>query len=50
LEKCNIFTFGMLMLEVSTLLPSSECYDLEGYQIYHKVLKERILMIGEYYG
>ena len=50
LEKCNIFTFGMLMLEVTTLLPSSECYDLEGYQIYHEVLKERIMMIGEYYG
>ena len=23
LEKCNVFTFGMVMLEVATLLPSS---------------------------
>lgn len=22
LEKCNVFTFGMVMLEVATLLPS----------------------------
>lgn len=50
LEKCNVFTFGMVMLEVTTLLPSIECYDMENYQIFDPVLKERVLMVSEYYG
>ena len=40
----------MVLLEVATLLPSSECYDLESYQILDTVLRERILLVGEYYG
>lgn len=50
LEKCNVFTFGMVMLEVATLLPSQDCYDLENYQIFDPVLKERVMMVSEYYG
>lgn len=40
----------MVLLEVTTLLPSSDCYDLEGYQILDVVLRERILLVEEYYG
>lgn len=50
LEKCNVFTFGMIMLEVTTLMSSHECYDLENYQIFDPMLKERILMVSECYG
>jgi hypothetical protein len=50
LEKCNVFTLGMVMLEVTTLLPSGECYDLENYQILDGVLRERVQLVEEYYG
>ena len=32
-EKSNVFTLGMIFLEVATLLGSCECYDVENYDI-----------------
>lgn len=50
LEKSNVFTLGMVLLEVATLLPSTDCYDSENYDILDSVINERIILVEEYYG
>jgi serine/threonine protein kinase len=50
LEKSNVFTFGMVLLEVCTLLPSEECYDSENYDILDAVINERVMLVEDYYG
>jgi hypothetical protein len=49
-EKSNVFTFGMILLEVCTLLPSEECYDSESYDILDSIINERVILVEEYYG
>ena len=38
LEVANVFTLGMILLEVTTLLPSSECYDPVNFDILDDVV------------
>jgi hypothetical protein len=45
LEKSNVFTLGMVLLEVCTLLPSEECYDSENYDILDSMINERVLLV-----
>jgi hypothetical protein len=33
LEKSNVFSLGMMLLEAVTLLPSAECYDPSNFDI-----------------
>lgn len=39
IEKSNVFSFGMILLEATTLRPSSECYDQENYDILDEVIR-----------
>lgn len=48
-HRSNIFTLGMIMLEVATLRPSSDCYESGTLDILDKVVKERLAMVGELY-
>jgi hypothetical protein len=53
MSKSDIFAIGMIILEVCTLQPSSECYDEESYNIvdsgkrliYHKLLRKDLLKL-----
>ena len=49
LLKGNVFELGMLMLEVCTLRPSSDCYDLTNYDILADVVSDRIYEIEQKY-
>lgn len=40
----------MILLEVATLLPSLDCYDVENYDILDGVINERLILVEEYYG
>ena len=42
MNKSDIFAIGMIILEVCTLQPSSECYDEESYNIVDHIIQERI--------
>lgn len=42
MEKANVFTLGMVLLEVCTLKPSAECYDPSNYDILDEELMGRI--------
>lgn len=42
IDKSNVFFLGMLLLEVTTLLPAHECYDIETCDILDEVITERI--------
>ena len=39
----------MILLEVCTLLPSSECYDLDNYDILDSVIAQRLAIVEEHY-
>jgi hypothetical protein len=41
-QKSNIFTFGMIMLEATTLKPSYDCYDSTTLDILDRVVQERL--------
>ena len=47
--KSNVFALGMLMLEICTLKPSSQCYDLTNYDILGDVVTSRIAEIEAKY-
>ncbi len=49
LHKSNVFIFGMILLEVCTLLPSSECYDPENYDILDSVIAQRLAIVEDHY-
>lgn len=39
IEKSNVFAFGMILLEATTLRPSFECYDQENYDILDEIIR-----------
>ena len=39
----------MTLLEVATLMPSSECYEADNYNILDAVVNQRLDMIGDHY-
>jgi hypothetical protein len=49
LLKSNVFSLGLLLLEVCTLKAPSECYDLGSYTILDEVVTARIEEIEELY-
>lgn len=42
MDKSDVFAIGMILLQFCTLLPSSECYDPENYNIIDEIINERI--------
>lgn len=49
LSRSNVFMLGMILLEVCTLKPSSECYDDDNFDIFDKVIQERLDLVRQLY-
>ena len=47
--KSDLFTFGLVLLEVCTLKVSSEVYDEDTYNILHPKIVERMNSVKKYY-
>lgn len=49
MTKANVFTLGMVLLEVCTLRSSAECYDGDSYDILDEVVRGRLGQVREFY-
>lgn len=49
LNKSNVFTLGMILLETLTLTSSEECYDPESYDILDEIVSAKIQTVREFY-
>ena len=47
--KSNLFTFGVILLEVCSLKSSSEIYDEDTYNLVHPKIVERLKSVQKYY-
>ena len=41
--------FGLILLEATTLMPSSECYDPATYDIFNNIVSERLELVEDHY-
>lgn len=48
-HRSNVFTLGMIMLEVATLRTSSDCYEPGSMDILDRVVRERLAMVDRFY-
>lgn len=49
LNRSNVFILGMILLEVCTLKSSSDCYDDDNFDIFDKVIQERLDLVRTLY-
>ena len=49
LSRSNVFILGMIILEVCTLKSSGDCYDDDNFDIFDKVIQERLDLVRELY-